>query len=238
MKKSISYIFFLLITASTISAFSFSPIIKEFEPSGRGSIQTFRIKNDNEDPIAVQVTMMTRNMIASGEEINSDASDLFTVYPHQLILQAQESQSIRVQWRGSEIIQSELSFRIVAEQLPVNFNKESTNNGQLNIVYRYVGSVYIVPEDPYSDISIESITEKNNQLIIGIKNNGTSHTILEDVILTLEDELNSVTLDYRNLSHMSGENILAGMTRNFTIDRPSQLTGEEISGEISYKETR
>ncbi|MBI9097423.1 MAG: molecular chaperone [Spirochaetaceae bacterium] len=238
MKKSIFFLFLLQMSISSVYTFSFSPIIKEFDSKGNGRIQTFRIKNESDDPIAVQISMMTRAMNRDGEEINSDASDLFVIYPHQLILQPDDSQSIRVQWNGPENIDSEQAFRIIAEQLPISFNKENTNRGQLNIVYRYVGSVYIIPENPSSEISIESVTPLDDHLVIRVKNGGNRHTILEDLILTLSDGIRTVSLNYDDLPHMAGENILAGIVRDFSITRPSQLTGENISGEISYKETR
>jgi len=238
VKKDIIRLFFLLITACTLTAFSFSPIIQDFDPAGRGSIQTFRIKNDNEEPIAVQISIMTRRMNTSGEENNSDASDFFTVYPHQLILQPNDSQSVRVQWKGPETVHSEQPFRIIAEQLPISFNGESSEKGQLNIVYRYVGSVYVLPESPASDVTLESVTATESHLTIRLYNRGNSHTILEDLIVSLNNGAKTVSLDYRDLEKMAGENILAGTIRDFIINRPSQLTGEEISGEISYKETR
>ena len=238
MKKSILYIFFIFITLQIISAFTFSPIVKDFESSGNGRIQTFRIKNESDDPIAVQINMLTRNMSSIGEEINRDASDLFVAYPHQLILQPDDSQSIRVQWNGPDNLEKEEAFRIVAEQLPISFNNENTNKGQLNIVYKYVGSVYVLPSDLYSDLELESITAYADRLTVRIKNNGISHTIIEDVKLTLNDGTNSVSLGYDDLPDLAGENILAGVYRDFSIIRPSQLSGEDISGELSYTETR
>ncbi len=236
--KSVFRLFYFIVTAQCLASFSFSPIVKDFEPSGRRSIQTFRITNENEDPIAVQISMLTRDMSFSGEEINGDASELFTVYPHQLILQPNDSQSIRVQWKGGETITNEQSYRIVAEQLPINFSSESSNEGQLKIVYRYVGSVYIVPQSPFSKLEIDYVSVQEDSLTIRIRNEGNSHTILEDPILTLSDGVNTISRDYKDLQNISGENILSDSIRDFSIEKPSQLIGEKISGEISYKETR
>lgn len=238
MRKTLLFLYLILISSFYIFSFSFSPIVQDFDSTGNGKVKTFRIKNENDEAIAVQITMLTRNMSRLGEEVNSDASELFTIYPHQLILQPDDSQSIRVQWNGPEINETERAFRIIAEQLPISFNQDNTNKGQLNIVYKYIGSVYVIPEKPYSELFLESVKIENDLLRLTVKNRGTGHTILEDIVVTLNDGTHTVQLTYDELPGMAGENVLAGLSRDFLIEKPSQLSGEEINGELSYKETR
>jgi fimbrial chaperone protein len=238
VKKIFLVLFFISIAIFYSFSFSFSPIVQDFDSSGKGKVKTFRIKNQSKEPIAVQINMLTRNMSRIGEEITNDASHLFSIYPHQLILQPNDFQSIRVQWNGPLIEENEQAFRIVAEQLPISFNQDNNSKGQLNIVYKYLGSVYVLPEKPYSDIILESIKIDNGNLKLTVKNRGTGHSILEDLVITLSDGKQNVSLHYEDLQGMAGENILAGLTREFVLDKPSQLSGEEISGEISYTETR
>lgn len=239
MKKTVLFIYFFSVALLFCRAFSFSPIVRDFDSSGKGKIQTFRIGNEDDAPIAIQISILTRKMDITGKETNKDAPDLFTVYPRQLILQPGASQSVRVQWNGPVVTGEEWAFRIVAEQLPISFDRKKSEKSQLNIVYKYVGSIYVTPEEGLrSDLKIDSIKASGDKLIVAILNAGTGHTIIDNPVLTLKDGDTTVSLNSGDLKGLAGENILAGVLREFIIDRPPALKGDNISGEITYTETR
>src|SRR3990167_5344215 len=64
-------------------ALSLIPISQDFKPSGKDAIQTFRLENETNEPVAVVVKIMTREVSVDGEETNAETKD-FTVFPSQV----------------------------------------------------------------------------------------------------------------------------------------------------------
>ena len=151
LKKISLFISTLLLTCTfCVQAFSFQPISQDYTPSGKGSNQIFRVKNDGTEKIAVKISVRPRYLEPDGTEIQGDESDLFTIYPRRIILNPNESRSVRVKWAGDAEPGSELAFRIIAEQVPVSFAEaQPIQGGQITLTYRYEGTIYIVrPERP------------------------------------------------------------------------------------------
>src|SRR5690606_21838378 len=99
-------------------------------------------------------------------------------------------QTVRAQWAGDDNPSGELSYRILAEQLPVDFSRERATGGRINVVLRYLGSVYIVPNGARPEVIIGSVSSQISEhdeetLEIVIQNKGTAHAILRQLALIL-----------------------------------------------------
>ena len=69
MKKRISWtIFFFAFLGYSIYSFTFEPITMDFAPDGRESRKTFRVENPGDSAIAIQISMVTREMDIDGKE--------------------------------------------------------------------------------------------------------------------------------------------------------------------------
>lgn len=223
---------FILITAG-LSAFQFTPISKDFDPSGTGARQTFRVVNDTDKTIGVQISAFTRDMDLYGEETLEDASSLFYIYPKQVVVQPGSYQTVRVQWRGPAVVDTEQAYRIEAKQLPLNFEPKE-GGASLNILLVYRGTMYIVPEDITYDLSLVSVepftdTDGTRKLAIEMQNDGNTHQIMYEPQVTVSSYsssgslIDSVTLGQDQLKGFSGENILAGKRRIFLVPWPEEL---------------
>ena len=184
---------FLLLCPTPALAFKLVPFKADFAPAGRGAQQLFRVVNDGPVPVAVQVKMAHRVMKLDGTEDLPSADKDFVVYPQQLVVPAAGSRSVRVQYVGTTVLKQELAYRIVAEQLPVQLDKEKagTNQAGLQVMVRYLGAVYVVPPGVRAAVKVEragrtEATDKKGkpQLEVVVKNSGTAHTLLKD--LTVE----------------------------------------------------
>ncbi|MFO7850161.1 MAG: fimbria/pilus periplasmic chaperone [Spirochaetia bacterium] len=227
------------ISTSSISAFSFTPISRTFTPSGRGTTQSFRITNEEGVNIAVQLKMLTREIDEEGKEHNEPADNFFTVYPSQIVLQPDTSQTVKVHWTGPEDIETERCFRILAEQLPVDFGEESADGGNLKILFKYMGSVYITPPEADPDVRINSVEieeeEGEPRAVLLIENRGNRHAILADLELTLSSsEGSDIHLSGEKLEGLSGTNILPGGKRRFSVSVPEEFSGGDIDASLSY----
>lgn len=233
--------------------FYLTPMVSAFTPVGRNSSQTFRVVNTSEDqPVAVELYLVKREVSDDGNEIynRENAEDNFLIYPPQTLLQPGEEQTVRVTWLGETELDHELSYRLIAEQVPIDFNSQSNitveqNSINLITLVRYAGSIYIRPEEIYSKIIVESAKYQRgengeDQLSLTLFNQGTSHTLLDNPTLTITsvaDPNQTVTLTSAQLETIDHTNILAQTNRNFILPFPQNLPRGEVNVTFHYDET-
>lgn len=234
---------FVLLSSPAAHAFRLVPIKAELAPSGRGATKAFRVENELDEPIAVQISMLAREMEIDGTEMNRSADDDFLVYPTQILLQPGQVQIVRVKWVGDAEPEKELAYRILAEQLPVNLNKEQPAGAQINLVVRYLGSIYIVPKGARPDVVFDSTEDEiaqdgERQLAITLHNRGGAHVVLRNLNLTLRAGGKTVRLGPDELEGVAGENLLAEHKRKFLIARPADLPEGPVEVELEYHRRR
>jgi fimbrial chaperone protein len=248
MKKSLQIfaVFFFLLFGFVpqLWSFSFSPISQSFAPSGRGSTQTFRLKNDGDSFIAVRIKILTRSVSPDGKEENQLADELFTIYPAQVVVQPYTNQTVRIKWDGPTDIEKEQCFRVLVEQLPVQFKEDSSSGSNLKIMFRYLGALYITPEGASPDVivdehAVETDASGSRMLNFTLYNRGTRHSILNNLSLNIISDRPSNEGPYvigsDQLEGISGENILPESRRTFSISLPKELKGDDFQVEIEYE---
>lgn len=240
----------LIATAGLLPAvaFQFSPIVADFEPSGSAARRTFRLTNPAEDAIPVEITVYRRTMNEAGEDRLEESRD-FVVFPSQVILQGGSSQVVRVQYVGPSSLDAEVAYRIIAEQLPVDLQSQAEGGARLNLLFRYVGSIYVVPPGVRAAVEVESVERVSREgrpaVALTLYNAGTAHTLLEDLQVELATAPfpgapDAVALGRVALEAMVNQNILAGTRRRFILPLPSELalTSGRLYARISYSPTR
>lgn len=221
----------LVACALSAQAFSFEPITQEYAPSGPASSHVFRVTNTTSDRIAVRVSVRPRRFEMDGTEVQGKESDEFIIFPRQLLLEPGERASVRVRWSGPASINSELAYRIIAEQLPVDLGEDAPlEGGGIRLTYRYEGSLYIVPPGATPDVVVDSIARERDGdrelLRVRLTNRGTRHTLLSGIRLAIASTPTgeaTVTLGPGELPGLAGENMLAETTREFVIPAPDAL---------------
>lgn len=243
-RKATIFSILMFLNALTLFSFQLTPITAELTPSGSGSVKNFKVLNNTGEIIAVQMSMHTRSTTILGEEINESADHLFTVYPAQIILHPGKEQIVRVQWKGEAELSAERPFRIIAEQLPVDFSSGESESGGLKIMFRYIGSVYVgnkvmKPEVVVDNLERATGPDGEDRLRLILHNKGTAHGILENLKLNLIDSDGNIlqTLEGESLVGIEGENILAGEKREFLLPAPPDLTERELNARISIRDS-
>ena len=242
-KKIKAVLAILFIIQGGLTAFTFAPISQDFSAEGKNSSRLFTITNDSlTERIAVKVSVFTRIMDEWGNETLEPAPGDFLIYPAQSLLNPGDSRSVRIKWKGGTVGSREKAYRIIAEQLPVDFTEEDLRDDGAGIrfTFRYEGSLYVLPPGARPDVkllSISSVSDEDGmsgtQLVF--ENQGTRHAILGDLTINLEsrdESLPPVKLDPSDLAGVAGENILAGNRRYFTI--PQSLEGRESDLQWSF----
>jgi len=224
-------------------AFVLSPCTMDFEPAGRGANRNFQLENPSDQPVAVQVSILTRQMDENGNETYAPADSDFTIYPPQAVLQAGQNQTIRVTWLGRNKPAKELNYRIMAEQLPVNLTKETKPGARVNIMLRYLGTIYVAPKGARCKLVLDSIsqektTDGKTNLIITLENQGNAHALLRDLKLELKAGGQTIQLPDEALKGMAGENILSRQKRRFVVPCPEGFEGKPVQVKYEFDAPR
>lgn len=217
------------------AAFQLVPISQDFEPSGRGVNQVFQVENDRNEPVTVTIKMTGRAVDPDGNETMAETED-FTVFPTEIILPPKSSRGVRVKWVGDPAPKTELSYRIVAEETPLNMRRDSPG-ASVFLTVRYIGSIYVVPKGAKADIVVASAraVPGGSQLEVVLENKGTRHAIIDEPSLTVSSGSTSVTLDKVVVDgKLNGENILAGAQRRFLLPMPAGLPSGALTAKLTY----
>jgi fimbrial chaperone protein len=218
----------LALLAPAAWGFEFSPIEATLRPVGPGAIQTFSVENPGPEPIAVEVTLMARDMAADGEELLEPAGDAFSVYPTQMIVQPGGRQSIRLKWNGSENPERERAYRLIAEQLPIDLGEPDSEGGAVDLLVRYVASVYVRPDNGAARLSL-SLANDDEGVVLSIENRGTVHAIVKADDLALLDSEGPIDWSDAQRAAIGPSNVLAGRSRTIPLPDTEGLVGRDLS---------
>ena len=224
----------LAVAPGLASAFQVVPISQEFDPTGRGANQVFQVENDREEPVTVTIAMAKRVVDIDGGETHEETDD-FTVFPTEIILQPKTSRVVRVQWIGEPAPASELSYRIIAEETPLNMRRD-TPGASVFLTVRYIGSIYIVPKGARHKLVVASAgSVDGSRLEVVLENQGNRHAIVDNPSLTVTAGGVTKTIEGSVLAKtLTGENILAGSKRRIVLPWPAGLPVGAVTAELKY----
>jgi fimbrial chaperone protein len=227
----------LSLPATAGHAFTLTPMSTTFASQGSGAAKTFRVDNDTSNRVAFEISVLTRDMNEDGMETNRPAADLFTVFPPQGAIAPGKSQTVRVVWKGAPNPSSELAFRVVAEELPVNF-KPDTDKAQIKVILRYMAAVYVCPRNARPNLQVAGFTRTGtNTYVLTVTNAGTAHRPLINPKLTLtgaQSQDRDAPAD--SLGPISGETVLAGRARRFVLTLPADFTEPSYRARLTTDE--
>ncbi|HAN42765.1 MAG TPA: pilus assembly protein PapD [Sphaerochaeta sp.] len=246
MKKLLFVFCLLVLVICCVSAFQFSPLEQTFEPSGINTQKTYTIVNDSDDQIAIRLTVVKRDQDSEGNEVRSDASQEFLISPSSIIVNAQSTYVVRVQYRGASVVSTEKAYRLIAEQIPYSQGKSQTTQSMFNFLYVYATSLYVIPSESVAKVDIGAVkanldADGNQVMEVTIRNRGNVHQILLDAELTVKDSNgNAVVLtEAEQLTGIDSINILARKSITKTIPWPEGLPfvqGGSYTGSLTYSE--
>ena len=211
---------------------------------GKKSSHVFTITNDSlSERIAVKISIKRRIMALDGSETLEECPGDFSIYPGQSILSPGDQKNVRIKWTGGQVKGNEKSYRVIAEQLPVDFSNESNKEegAGIRFTYRYEGSIYVVPEGSESMIELTSVESieigEQSFLELTFSNTGGRHALLNELNITFTSRFNnfeSISFTPSDLKGVAGENVLSGQKRIFLIPEPPQVKGEELLWEMTH----
>ncbi|MDV3350195.1 molecular chaperone [Leptolyngbyaceae cyanobacterium CCMR0082] len=235
----------LLGTARPSLAFQFNPLSQVFTPTGSEATQSYEIVNDTDEPIAVEVSVVLSEMDLTGDENFTPAEDDFLVYPPQMILAPDEIQMVRVTWLGDPTPTQELTYRLIAEQLPIHLvNPEAPipnePRGEIKLSFRYISSVFIRPQNVAPDVSLVSveptvIDSGETKLSVVLENQGNGNARLSDWQLEVVGQGQTVQLTPALAKEMNSRVILPGQQRQFDLPWPEGLPIGDVMATFQFE---
>ncbi len=212
----------LTIPAFNAGAFQLTPMKIELTSQGPRRSTSLTIENTTPEAIAVQVRVLTREVLPDGSERNEPMEGLFRVYPSQIIVRPGATQVLRLQYAGPPEIDVEQAYRLEARQLPIDVdNPDGETATGVRIVLRYLATLYVAPPDAevrlHASVRNVDIAAHSGELVIS--NRGTAHADLIGRAVVLS----SGEMTERFVLTDFGENYAASLPAGFA--RVIPLTG-------------
>ncbi|OQW52818.1 MAG: hypothetical protein A4S09_08215 [Proteobacteria bacterium SG_bin7] len=225
--------FFVLVLVFVFGAFTpvraleLSPMEMDFTTTGNNSSHVFTVENKFSKDIAVELKIYKRRINLKGEESRDDTND-FLIFPRQIKLAPGQKKPVRVSWQGPTEVKKEIPYRLVLEQLPIDFKKKE-NQGQkidIDFLLKYVASLYVLSEPAKSEIVIENLEKRKSRLHFILKNNGSKHLVVSKFVLI--GGSGEIPLVDTSLRQVLGRNILAESALEFDLPWPSELQAQHL----------
>jgi fimbrial chaperone protein len=213
-----------------ITGFSLTPMSHVIELDAKQKQAQFLLDNPTDEPMAVEISLRERIQKEDGTEETPVAKNL-AAFPPQLIIPPEEKRTVRVQWLG-ETPKSELAFRVVAEQLPLQVDGKKKKGSGIKMLLRYIAALYVNPGDTESNVQIKEIIP-GDPLQVVVENKGSKHQLLSNAVLNLTLGKDKLQLKGDALKGLAGENVLAGSRRIFKIPANAKVT-KDAKGTIKF----
>lgn len=191
----------------------------------------FYLENDSDQPIAVTAVVFKREMNAEGVEKNEKIENEMTVYPSQLIIPPNEKRSVKVTWVGKVAPIKEEAYRLVAEQLPIELDKNKKKKASIKVLLRYVAALYVEPEGVSSNVNLKKLEVDDKNITLILENTGKKHQVLADLSLKFSGK-KDILLQGDELKGMTGENILAENERIFRFAKTGKFKDVQSTDKV------
>ncbi len=192
---------------------------------------TYVASNQADKAVAVEVVAETWTINEEGKEI-SELTDDVVAYPSQFILKGLTYKNVKVALRKPiRQVDVEKTYRVTIRELPINLEPQEPGTYQIYQASAYRTSLYVRPPRPTPKVEFLEARLEDKKLKVKVQNRGNAHIHLLTPELILYGvggvELKITSSD--TLIGIMGENMHAGIVRDFTID----LSNEEIPSSVT-----
>lgn len=220
------------------SSFQLSPNVVDLRPVGREMVQDFFVASTGDEPVAVQIQMVKREIAPDGTESNITEDQNFLVYPPQMIVKPGQQQVVKVTWVGETDLTDEIAYRAIAEQLPINLAIQKIDDVKgipiaITLTSKYIASVYVTPNGATPNLVLEEAipgqnAERKPNLVLTFHNQGNTRGYVgnekqELKLVSVNSPEKNVIIPGENIQDERGTVILAGNKRQFILPWPKEL---------------
>jgi fimbrial chaperone protein len=218
--------------------FELSPNVVVLQSSGQESTESLFVASTGDEPVAVQIRMVKRQIAQDGTETNIEDDENFLVYPPQMIVTPGKQQVVRVTWLGETDLAEELAYRAVVEQVPVNLATQQVQEVDgipisITLTSTYIASVYVAPNGAKANLVLEDATPSKDdngqtQLVLIFHNQGNARDYVGNIrqslkLVSVNSPEKNVLISGEKIQDERGTVILAGNKRRFVLPWPKEL---------------
>jgi fimbrial chaperone protein len=223
---------FFMAAAFSVFSFSFSPMSVSIDPSGPGAVMTYKVTNESDKQLAVSIKVATRVIEIDGTEKNEPADKLFLIFPSRVVLKPNSAQNVKIQYRGTPSLKDEVAYRVIAEQLPVDFTKAQGSG--VNILLTYVAALYVTPKNVQHKIefanAVGAMKDGIPGLSVTIRNAGSLHGLISTPVLKIQTPEATMEFSGDLMREIEGQNLLASSERRFFVPWEASTEGAPYTG--------
>jgi fimbrial chaperone protein len=245
MKKYNSAIFsFTLVVMASFTwlhashAMSVEPILLEATSLGKGATQSFKVVNNGNESMPVEVGVSRIEITAEGEVFYEPAENDFLIYPPQANIPTGGAQIFRVQWIGEPDLKESRNYRLAVSQVPVEL-PEGTSGIQITMSFGVI--VGVSPPQGNATILLNSVKQVKGMdgkptVAISVSNSGNKHAYMRDAAISLSAGNWSANLNAVEVEKKLGLGIVQpGKERRFLIPMDVPPGVSDITASIDYK---
>ena len=230
-----------------IPVYGFQPDFPKntFDITGSGKTRSLLITNKDPNILAVEISIVPREIDSDGQEFLGDPSPDFDVYPPQVLINPGEDAYVTLVWKGEKALSSEQAYRVVSNEVPFqDGSKFQSGKIQLVIGRRFLHAAYVKPPKVKPDIRLSALTVSANatttNLVVTLENRGKAHQIVSDFgvsITNYVDDGRVIPLDkpvlLKDPAFRKRVNLLVGGRREYVIPWPAGLPKKELRGVVT-----
>ena len=191
MKKIKYSLGLLLVLCIDLAVYGYDVVMpsKELVPDMSKTIQTLVVINPDDAMLALTLTPKRRKQGKDLVEIREETSDVLLI-PDKILLRPFEKQTVHIKWMNGSV-EEEQAYRILINELLIPSPSKALESS-LKTKTQFVKSLYVIPKGAKPDVSLLSVkskqVNKRQMLEIAIKNKGTKHQVVRNLLLKNNDK--------------------------------------------------
>jgi fimbrial chaperone protein len=202
--------------AARAASFSVNPT--QLMLSGGAKSALVSLKNETDQPVRFQLSVMAWNQAVDGQMQLSPTEDV-VFFPALLTLKGHEERKVRV---GATVAPGsvEKTYRLFIEELPPLENAEGTTG--VAMVTKMGIPIFLRPAKVTAQAALEDLNVKSGRLCFRLQNKGNVYFIPQVIHVRGLDASGTTVVDQQP----SGWYVLAGGARAFEVDIPAAQCGQ------------
>ena len=199
------------------------------------SASSLQIRNTSDQPLAVDIESYRLLLTDGVPSVGESADDKLLVFPPAVIIPPASAQVVQIQWNPETDIDSDQSFLVVVEQLPID---SSTSGVQMLLAFNAVIHVHKPNSFPILEVMNAELFPAGDpaQLDIEIHNTGLGHAFGTQMSLELSfgDQTRLITSE-ELLGYASDLFLPPDYIRTVSIPVPELTPETKVSVKVLYK---
>lgn len=147
----------LLLFCFHTHAFLVEPMVLMYQEQGQQANGAYRVQNTSEQPLAVEVVIMERQVDAQNNETLVPADDDFIVMPMQALIEPGQYQQFRSRYLGDVNLDNSKSYRIIFQQLPIE-NEEQQSG--IDLLFNFETLAFVNPLQGEQNLEVSVVQNK------------------------------------------------------------------------------